>query len=86
MEILRSLKLEKDSLTIPVSSIAQWRWSGGPKVPVQISRNEFFLGSLQCQTNMNQFLQFEPVLTTDLNYWIKHPFEFSDPILKPEYL
>ena len=24
--------------------------------------------------------------TTDLNYWIKHPFEFSDPILKPEYL
>ena len=23
---------------------------------------------------------------TDLNYWIKHPFEFSDPILKPEYL
>ena len=22
----------------------------------------------------------------DLNYWIKHPFEFSDPILKPEYL
>ena len=22
--------------------------------------------------------------TTDLNYWIKHPFEFSDPILKPE--
>ena len=22
---------------------------------------------------------------TDLNYWIKHPFEFSDPILKPEY-
>ena len=26
------------------------------------------------------------VLCTDLNYWIKHPFEFSDPILKPEYL
>ena len=26
------------------------------------------------------------VKTTDLNYWIKHPFEFSDPILKPEYL
>ena len=26
------------------------------------------------------------VRTTDLNYWIKHPFEFSDPILKPEYL
>ena len=26
------------------------------------------------------------VITTDLNYWIKHPFEFSDPILKPEYL
>ena len=26
------------------------------------------------------------VQTTDLNYWIKHPFEFSDPILKPEYL
>ena len=26
------------------------------------------------------------VLATDLNYWIKHPFEFSDPILKPEYL
>ena len=26
------------------------------------------------------------VETTDLNYWIKHPFEFSDPILKPEYL
>ena len=25
-------------------------------------------------------------LPTDLNYWIKHPFEFSDPILKPEYL
>ena len=25
-------------------------------------------------------------VTTDLNYWIKHPFEFSDPILKPEYL
>ena len=25
-------------------------------------------------------------LSTDLNYWIKHPFEFSDPILKPEYL
>ena len=24
--------------------------------------------------------------TTDLNYWIKHPFEFRDPILKPEYL
>ena len=24
--------------------------------------------------------------STDLNYWIKHPFEFSDPILKPEYL
>ena len=24
--------------------------------------------------------------TTDLNYWIKHPFEFSDPIVKPEYL
>ena len=23
---------------------------------------------------------------TDLNYWIKHPFEFSDSILKPEYL
>ena len=26
------------------------------------------------------------VSPTDLNYWIKHPFEFSDPILKPEYL
>ena len=26
------------------------------------------------------------VTFTDLNYWIKHPFEFSDPILKPEYL
>ena len=26
------------------------------------------------------------IVTTDLNYWIKHPFEFSDPILKPEYL
>ena len=26
------------------------------------------------------------VCITDLNYWIKHPFEFSDPILKPEYL
>ena len=26
------------------------------------------------------------VIITDLNYWIKHPFEFSDPILKPEYL
>ena len=26
------------------------------------------------------------IYTTDLNYWIKHPFEFSDPILKPEYL
>ena len=26
------------------------------------------------------------VYATDLNYWIKHPFEFSDPILKPEYL
>ena len=26
------------------------------------------------------------VIATDLNYWIKHPFEFSDPILKPEYL
>ena len=26
------------------------------------------------------------VRPTDLNYWIKHPFEFSDPILKPEYL
>ena len=25
------------------------------------------------------------ILSTDLNYWIKHPFEFSDPILKPEY-
>ena len=25
-------------------------------------------------------------LLTDLNYWIKHPFEFSDPIVKPEYL
>ena len=27
-----------------------------------------------------------PAGRTDLNYWIKHPFEFSDPILKPEYL
>ena len=26
------------------------------------------------------------IWVTDLNYWIKHPFEFSDPILKPEYL
>ena len=26
------------------------------------------------------------IVSTDLNYWIKHPFEFSDPILKPEYL
>ena len=26
------------------------------------------------------------VRATDLNYWIKHPFEFSDSILKPEYL
>ena len=26
------------------------------------------------------------MITTDLNYWIKHPFEFSGPILKPEYL
>ena len=26
------------------------------------------------------------ISSTDLNYWIKHPFEFSDPILKPEYL
>ena len=29
---------------------------------------------------------FDLGLRTDLNYWIKHPFEFSDPILKPEYL
>ena len=29
---------------------------------------------------------FRPITLTDLNYWIKHPFEFSDPILKPEYL
>ena len=29
---------------------------------------------------------FKPNKATDLNYWIKHPFEFSDPILKPEYL
>ena len=28
----------------------------------------------------------ESCTITDLNYWIKHPFEFSDPILKPEYL
>ena len=26
------------------------------------------------------------IVATDLNYWIKHPFEFSDQILKPEYL
>ena len=31
-------------------------------------------------------LRAEYAVTTDLNYWIKHPFEFSDPILKPEYL
>ena len=30
--------------------------------------------------------QIELHPSTDLNYWIKHPFEFSDPIVKPEYL
>ena len=35
--------------------------------------------------NFDKF-KFVGVNTTDLNYWIKHPFEFSDPILKPEYL
>ena len=33
-----------------------------------------------------RMMQLEYALRTDLNYWIKHPFEFSDPILKPEYL
>ena len=37
----------------------------------------------KCNIRMN--LDFH-VRITDLNYWIKHPFEFSDPILKPEYL
>ena len=30
--------------------------------------------------------KYRSAANTDLNYWIKHPFEFSDPILKPEYL
>ena len=32
------------------------------------------------------FYSLLPQAITDLNYWIKHPFEFSDPIVKPEYL
>ena len=35
--------------------------------------------------NRNRKIE-KPIEATDLNYWIKHPFEFSDPILKPEYL
>ena len=40
--------------------------------------------SILAWTTLGQ--QLLHVVTTDLNYWIKHPFEFSDPILKPEYL
>ena len=45
-----------------------------------ITKFEF---DVQLQRNINNRFF---ILTTDLNYWIKHPFEFSDPILKPEYL
>ena len=37
-------------------------------------------------TDEVSFQAAHQVTITDLNYWIKHPFEFSDPILKPEYL
>ena len=42
----------------------------------------FHLATLFARTDK----KVETLPTTDLNYWIKHPFEFSDPILKPEYL
>ena len=35
---------------------------------------------------INKTMRVKRMRSTDLNYWIKHPFEFSDPILKPEYL
>ena len=52
----------------------------------------FIFSIINC--NFDVFLQqffidiciYHLVMPTDLNYWIKHPFEFSDPILKPEYL
>ena len=40
--------------------------------------------NFSCNLQRNMFKIHVP--STDLNYWIKHPFEFSDPILKPEYL
>ena len=65
------------------------------------TKNRIFLHVMQSTITKNSFLLvfysyvlvFYPyvtgmylVCTTDLYYWIKHPFEFSDPILKPEYL
>ena len=39
-----------------------------------------------CWQKADKSGMFLRIILTDLNYWIKHPFEFSDPILKPEYL
>ena len=65
---------------------------------VAISTNEFeFNNSRQLQLckiysqddndkTLSLWVLCKRVFVTDLNYWIKHPFEFSDPIVKPEYL
>ena len=57
-----------------------------------VGKNGFTYRNKHC-AECNEEMSYQPwdvvtegLVTTDLNYWIKHPFEFSDPILKPEYL
>ena len=47
--------------------------------------NIHYLYTIKSLSLSNNGMSSILIEATDLNYWIKHPFEFSDPILKPEY-
>ena len=45
--------------------------------------NIHYLYTIQSLSLSNNGMSSILIEDTDLNFWIKHPFEFSDPILKP---